>query len=504
MANNQLKKGVILSYAILILNILVQLFYTPIVLKLLGQSEYGLYQLVASLVSYLSMLSFGLTGSYVKFYSRYKIKNDEQSISKLNGLFIIVFSIIACICVIVGLGLTFNVELFFKRSLSSQEIGTAQILMIVLIINMAISFPSSVIDCYIVANEKYVFQRALNLIKIVAGPVVTIPLLLVGYKSIAVVSVTTMVSIIVSVISGIYAIGCLKMKFAFLQLPKGLFKEIFVFSSFIFINIIVDQINWNTDKFLLGILSGTVSVAVYGVASQINNLFTNFSTTISSVFTPRINLMVEENIENNEISNLFIKVGRVQFIVLSYLLLNIIFLGKYFICIWAGKEYEQSYYVLLCLVIPAIIPLIQNLGIEIQRAMNMHKFRSYVYIALAIVNVLCSIPFIKLFGAVGAAFGTAISLLLGNGIVMNWFYYKKMKLNIPEFWKQILKMCRGMILPIIIELVYINIVGINSLYTFGFGAILLLIVYFFSMWFWGINLEEKDLFRKMFAKVRRK
>ena len=57
---NQRKAGVILSYAGEIVKILVNLIYTPIMLRLLGQSEYGLYQLVYSVVSYLSLLSLGL------------------------------------------------------------------------------------------------------------------------------------------------------------------------------------------------------------------------------------------------------------------------------------------------------------------------------------------------------------------------------------------------------------------------------------------------------------
>ena len=69
------------------------------------------------------------------------------------------------------------------------------------------------------------------------------------------------------------------------------------------------------------------------------------------------------------------------------------------------------------------VPLIQNLGIEIQRAKNMHKARSAVYLFIAIANVFVSIPLIKLMGPAGAALGTAISLFAGNIIFMNWHYH---------------------------------------------------------------------------------
>ena len=77
---NQKKAGVILSYISEGIKVISGLVYTPIMLRLLGQSEYGLYQLVYSVVSYLSLLSFGFTASYIRFYSRAKAKNEEDEV----------------------------------------------------------------------------------------------------------------------------------------------------------------------------------------------------------------------------------------------------------------------------------------------------------------------------------------------------------------------------------------------------------------------------------------
>ena len=58
---SQLKIGVILSYISTALSFIINLTYTPIMIRLLGQSEYGLYTLVGSFVSYLSLFSLGFT-----------------------------------------------------------------------------------------------------------------------------------------------------------------------------------------------------------------------------------------------------------------------------------------------------------------------------------------------------------------------------------------------------------------------------------------------------------
>lgn len=119
---NQLKIGVVLSYATQIIQILSGLIYTPIMLRLLGQSEYGLYQLVYSVVSYLSLLSMGFGSAYMRFYARYSVKNDDDGVAKLNGMFLAIFSVISIICLLCGLVMITNSKAIFGDGLTSAEL----------------------------------------------------------------------------------------------------------------------------------------------------------------------------------------------------------------------------------------------------------------------------------------------------------------------------------------------------------------------------------------------
>ena len=125
---NQRKSGVILSYVGQLVQIIIGVIYTPIMLRLLGQSEYGLYQLVYSVVSYLSLLSLGFGSSYLRFYSRYKAQEDEEGVAKLNGMFMIIFCSISVICVICGIVMIGNVRKqindVFSDLLTYQKLGT--------------------------------------------------------------------------------------------------------------------------------------------------------------------------------------------------------------------------------------------------------------------------------------------------------------------------------------------------------------------------------------------
>lgn len=505
-ASLQKKIGVILQYSQMALSILISFIYTPTMLRILGQAEYGLYSLSSSIISYLSLLSLGFGTSYIRFYSRYKKDDDDIHIKKLNGLFLIVFLTMGTIAMTAGLSLSGNVGVFFNETYSDEDLHIARVLMIFMTFNLALSFPTSVFTSYVTSQERFVFQKLLNMIKTVFSPLVTLPILFMGYGSIGMVVVTTVITVFVDLSNVIFCLKKLDMRFDFCSPDLHLLKEIAGFSFFIALNQIVDQINWATDRVVLGKLCTSAAVAVYSVGAQINNYYLQFSTAISGVFVPQVNRIVasdtKEDDKNKQLTELFTKVGRVQFMVLMLVLTGFIFFGKFFMVEWAGAGYERSYYVTLLLIVPVTIPLVQNIGIEIQRAKNKHKFRSYVYLGMALLNVVISIFFASMWGEIGAALGTTISLIVANGFVMNWFYHKKLELDMMYFWKEISKFLPSLILPIVAGIV-LNIRPTTSLMAFGFKVVIYSVVYCISVYFLGMNPFEKGQATKMFKKRKR-
>ena len=510
MKTNQIKVGSLLSYIQMALNIIIQLIYTPVMIHLLGKNEYGLYQTVASTISMLSMLSLGFNSGYIRYYAVYKSKNEKQAIEKLNGLFLIIFSIIGIIALVSGLFLSFNLTIVFDNGLTEYEYKKAQILMLLLTFNLAVSFPMSVFQTIISAHERFVFLKLIGTIRTVVGPLVTLPLLLLGFRSIAMVLVTVLVSLIVDVVYLFYVIVKMKEKFLFYDFEKGIFKNLFFYTVFIAMNTLIDQINWNIDKLLLGRYKGTAEVAIYSVGFTLYHCFMMFSTSISGVFTPKIHKIVNDTKNDVQkqrevLTELFTKVGRIQFLVLGLIASGIVFWGEFFIVnIWAGNGYDKSYYVALLLILPASIALIQNLGIEIQRAENKHQFRSIVYTFMALFNLVLSIILCQKFGAVGSAIGTAISLIVANGLIMNIYYHKKCNIDMLLFWKSIIRESFGLIIPVILGIIISVVIKIDSKLVFLLCTLIYTIIYCISVWFISMNSFEKDLILKPLRKIIRR
>ena len=88
---NQIKAGSLLSYVQMGMSLAVGLLYTPAMIRLLGTSEYGLYNTVASTISMLSVLSLGFNSSYIRYYSVYKKDNNQKAIQSLTVCFLLSF-----------------------------------------------------------------------------------------------------------------------------------------------------------------------------------------------------------------------------------------------------------------------------------------------------------------------------------------------------------------------------------------------------------------------------
>ena len=507
---NQLKIGSFLSYLQMGLGIVIGIVYTPFMIRLLGQSEYGLYNTASSTISMLSVLSLGFNSGYIRYYSRYKQNNDTEKIYKLNGLFLIIFLVIGFIALACGLYLSNHLDIVFAAGLTEKEYATAKILMILLTINLAISFPMSVFSNIISAHERFLYLRIVGMLKTVVSPFITLPLLLMGYRSIAMVSVTVFISLCSDILYLVYVIFILKNKFIFHGFEKGIFKNLFVYTAFIAINMIIDQVNWNIGKILLGRFKGTTAVAVFSVGYSLSNYYMSFSTAISSVFTPRIHHIINSTkqnilIQKEMLTDLFIKVGRIQFIILGLIASGLVFFGREFILeYWAGEGYEESYYVALLLIFPLTIPLIQNLGIEIQRAENKHQFRSIVYAGMAIMNLILSWYLCQYYGAIGGAVGTALSYVVANGVIMNIYYHRECNINIILFWKNILHILKGMIIPICFGILADLYIDYSGFLKFVCIVIIYSIIYLLSMWFLGMNEFEQSLVLQFVRKVTKK
>ncbi|MDD7678701.1 MAG: oligosaccharide flippase family protein [Anaerovibrio sp.] len=433
---NQLKAGAILSYLNIIINIGVGLVYTPFMMRVLGQSEYGLYALIGSVAAYLNILDMGLANTLVRYTARNRAVGSKRQEAELNGLFLAMYSVIGFLALLAGGFVYYHLDTLFGASLSSDELARARIMTILLVLNISLTFPFSIFASIMQAYERFVYLRAVNILRSLLMPAIMVPLLLLGYGSVAMVAVSVGLNVACLLLNVYYCCSRLDVHFARGHFDRAFLQEIAGYSFFIFLNAVMDKVYWGSGQFVLGIVSGTLQVAVYAVVMQFLMMFMQFSTAISSVFLPKVTMMVAKGVTAGELTDFMIRIGRLQLYLIGMIISLFFLLGRDFICLWAGEGYVAAYPMVLLLMLVMMISLVQNVGISILMAMNLNRYRMTVYTACALISFIASFPAAMQLGGMGCALTTALSLFISTGFFMNRYYKDKIGIDIGRFWRQ--------------------------------------------------------------------
>lgn len=498
---NQRKAGVIFSYLTMGANSIIQLVYVPMLLYYLTKDQYGIYQLMGSLIAYLSIMDFGLANTTTRYLSQAYAKQDKKRARDIICTSHSLYLSIAVFLVILGILFYFLITPFYGKTLSPADLLTAKHIFLIMLLNIAVSIPSHIFTAVINAHERFIFLRGLGFIKVLLQPLLVWGILAWKSSVLNLVLVQTGFNFFMIFLNYIYCKNHLHISFSLDFTNKPLLKELTGFSVFIFLHTIMDLIYGRLGQLILGATSGTIAVANYAISTQVVSFAIFFPATMGSVFLPQLSSIATKMNSIKEMDDVFCKMGRLQFMAITLLLIGFAFLGQSFITLWVGPSYTICYYLALILMAAYILDVSQNIGIPILEALKKHAFRAYVYVAMAALNVALCIPLAKHYGEMGCAVATAICLTLGSGLAINW-YYVKIGLDLKRFFGNLGRICLA-ILPAVcltgglfwkypVEQTWISLV---------WHGIALTGIYGICVWCLAFNTYEKNLILEPLTKV---
>ena len=426
--------GIIISYANVILHAVIGIIYVPLLLSYIGKSEYGIYQLIGSLIAYFGIMDFGLTTVVVRYYAKYKALNDKIGMENILAISTRAFSVITFFLLLIGAGLYYEFDSIFGQSMSIVELQSAKKVLLLLIINIVVTISTMTYQAVIMANQRYIFLKGLETVQLVIQPILMICILEQYPSAFSVALVQTILNVLLVLMRIYYSYNKLKIKIKFHYWNKELYLHIRKLAVTTFLVAIVNQVYFKTGQIILGIVDGTTAVAIFSISTIIYMNYMALSAAICGVYLPHVTALIAKKTKMNIISNLFIKIGSLQYLVLFLALTIFIFWGDEFIYFWAGDGFQEAYYITLLIIVPFTIDLIQNVGLCILQAMNRYDIRARVYTVMGVANILLSIFLAKMYGGIGCAIAIGLSMALGNGVWMNYYYSKEIKLKIKFFW----------------------------------------------------------------------
>ncbi len=411
--------------------------------------------------------------------------------------------LVSAVIFIVCAAIYFLIPRMYANTMTAQDIALAKQLFIGLVINMGLHIFENIFQGVISGHNKFTVSNSLKLGRVVIRIILLYIVLAIYPSAKLLVGVDVFMTIILLLCELLYIKKALGLKIRLRKWDNRVFKESLKYSSLMFIQSIVSQVNTNLDNVIIGVFISTVAVTIYSYGLQLFSMFQQLAMSISSVILPTIMKQIHNEDTNTQLEDTVIKVGRIQFMLLGAAIAGFIAVGREFILLWLGPDYSTVWIIALILMIPSMFELVQNVCLAILRAQNRMRFKTFAVLTTAVLNLIITIVLVKRYGYVSACYGTAISYIIGNIIIMNIYYQKVIKLNIFRIFRNIFRRT-GLCLVLPFCAAYFMGQFINDSWAYlvikvgAFG-----LVYGICLLVYGFNDYEKNLFLGKLLKARK-
>jgi O-antigen/teichoic acid export membrane protein len=499
---NEKKWGGILSFVAIFIKIAVTFVYIPFVLSSIGKADYGLFAVVGSLIAYISIVDFGINDSTLRFFVKYRSSSDDKEKNDILGSVSTIYSCLGAIAIVVCLVIYSLLDILFESTFSLEQLGIIHLMFAISSVSIVTTLFFNPTGALLSAYERFVFLKISDIIVFLGTTITVVVFLYWDFGVVTMVFISAVFNVTNLLIRLYYVRNILKIPFPFLKPNKKLVKQIATYAGPIFIVVVIEQIYWKLDNILIGSLLGPVFVTIYAMGVVFQKYILSFATAISRIMTPDLIRKIDAKQSMETLTHNYIGTSRIQLIIVLLITLNLVFWGKPFITIWLGEDYRDSYYVLILILIPFSIEIIGNLRNTFLQVYGFYWHRAIIILIISIINIGFTVFLLKMYGVIGAALSTSVSLIAGY-VVTNSLLRIKVGLNLFLFYKSVwLK-----ILPVILIVASLwfglsKFMVVNSWTSLIIVSLITSLTYIIIVWFYYLNDAEKYAVTKNFIKKR--
>ena len=495
--NNQIKYGAIVSYIALFVNILIGLVYSPWVIRSIGKADYGLYTLALSIIN-LFVFDFGLGSAVTRFIAKYNAEGRTDKVNDFIGLTIKMYLIADIVIFIILTSIFFLIPVIYQ-GLTPEEVEKFKYIFVISAAFSVISFPFIPTTGILSANEQFIPLKLCDLAHKLIIVLLMSCCLLLGYGLYALVVVNSVAGIIAIALKLSFIKKYLNIKINWRFWDREELRAVLGFSVWVMIIAICQRSVLNLCPTILGIVSDSNAIAVFGVAITVEALIYSFANALNGLFLPKVSKMVVNN-NDGAILELMIRVGRIQIFIISLLLIGFICVGKSFVEAWLGDAYSEVYWCVVILITPSFVYLPQEVANTAVVAKNQVRYQAYIGILKGFSNIILAFPLVKLLGVYGMALSVFISYSISI-LCSNILFQKKLNINIESFFKNtFFKFAPSLIIALLLALIATHFIYVQGWLGVVFRVIITTVIYLPIVFFGGLNKSERNLLYSIIKK----
>ncbi|UPT75208.1 MAG: oligosaccharide flippase family protein [Elusimicrobiota bacterium] len=382
---------------------------TPVIVRALGERQYGLWTLVGAFMGYYNLMNYGVYAAASRYVAKSLGVGDREEVNRAanTGFFLLcalgAATLAATLAGVAACG-------WFMSD--PAEIALLRRVLLVLGVATAAGFPLNLFGGILTADVRHDIIALISIVKAVVSNVAIWLLLSEGHGLLAVAVVTAAANLAQN--AAYYAVCRARLPYIRVvpfRRDAAQVRAMFDYGWKILAGQVGDILRFQLDSVLIAGFLNAALLTPFSIGVRLVDGFQSLVGASVGMMAPVFS-QYEGRGDLEGMREALLKVTRFTALLTTFVGLSLIFYGEAFILRWMGPGFQSGYTVTVILAAAFTVYLPMSPGVQLLYGLSKHGSYAALNIAGGALNLLLSMVFLRVFGMYGAALGTAAEILL--------------------------------------------------------------------------------------------
>lgn len=427
--------SVLSNWAGLAVNTVLSLALTPILVHGLGDANYGMWMLVASLLDSSWLLDFGMRATVFRFVARYQGSGEREALDMtFSSGVAVVFASAATILLLTVASIFILPGLFF---ISAAARPLFMNLLLLSGASVAAGFMGQFLGSYMCACRRFDLYNLGSTGFGILRALLIVVVLHLG-MGVLVVAAATLLCSVLGLLANTWLVHIADPELAFSvrKIRRDHIGKLMSFSRYSFLATTGDQLRFFVDSIVIGRILTLALITPFNIAGRIVTLYRMVMAALGSPFAGRMNELEGQDAQQ-ELRAYFLLSTRLCALASFFIGLVLLLNGQVIIRLWIGESYAQrSFPLLAVLLVGHIFMLAQSPSGDLLLAKGQHRLRGWWTVGEGVANLALSIYWGQKYGLFGIALGTTVPMLAVQFFVQPWYTFYKTGISVASYLRE--------------------------------------------------------------------
>jgi O-antigen/teichoic acid export membrane protein len=407
----------------------------PFLVHRLGDSVYGVWIIIVSVVGYGTLLDLGVRTAIVKYVSQHYASGDRDRLLRLFNTSLLAYAAIGTLVFVVAAGVVGFLPRWF--TIPPELGGDLQLVVLVMVLDLALKFPSSVFEGFLTGLQRYEIANAIVIATNVVRAALIVVIVGTGGELLALAAVVLGSDFLMSAAT---AVACLRLlpwlSFSRRYLNLAVLRDLYTFGLWSTVVTLAARVLYESDSILIGMFLPAAAITHFAVANNLVKYLRQVAYGFGNVFAPAASDIEARN-DHKSLARLLTQGTLYAFAVILAPTIVLALCGIEFLTLWMGPRYAaESGNVLVVLLISQVAVMAQFPGGAVLYGLNRHRQLAFILLGEAICKVILSVVLLPSHGIIGVAIGTAVPELIASLVLMPILLTRSTQVSLIRYFRE--------------------------------------------------------------------